>query len=164
MALVYIPLRPGDALPLAANFAAYLKTNGTNIPIAGLAFDATTSEASFWSFRAVNYASGNLTLSIDWYADTATSGTVTWAAQIAAITPDTDSQDIETDALATVQSVTDTHLGTTGQRVHRCSVTISNLDSLAQDDLVFLKIARDIADTMTGDSIMVMAVISYTSV
>ena len=169
MANVVHHFAPEEAEFLAANFPQFLKTNGTNFPVAGLAFDATTDEAAFWKFIAKDYASGNLTLDLFWYADTASSANVVWEAQISAITPDTDTQDIETDGLATLNFVQDTHLGTTGQRLHKCSITISNLDSIADGDFVTLRIARDAngtsaTDDMTGDAILVFAQLSYLSV
>lgn len=164
MGTVKHTLLPEEAQFLATNFPALSKVNGTNFPVSGLAYDAAIAEAAFWKFIAQNYGSGNLTLNLLWYADTATSGAVIWGAQIAAITPDTDSQDVETDGLATAQTVTDTHLGTVGQRVHKCSITISNLDAIAADDLVFLRIYRDAAaggDTMSGDAILLLAELTY---
>ena len=95
---------------LATNFPALVQTNGTNFPVRGLAYDPATDEAAFFRFKASNYGSGNLTLNLFWYADTASSGSVIWESQISAITPDTDSQDIETDGLATLNFVSDTHL------------------------------------------------------
>jgi hypothetical protein len=168
MANVVLELDPGAAQFLAANFPAFVRTAGTNYPVTALAYDASaaTDEAAFWSFRAVNYASGNLAVDIDWYADTATSGDVIWDVQIAAITPNTDTQDIETDGLATANSVTDTHLGTTGQRLHRCSVTVSNLDSLAAEDDVWIRVARDgnnASDTLAGDALIVKVTVTYLS-
>jgi hypothetical protein len=165
MANVLLQFAPDAAQFLSSSFPALVK-NGTNFPAMGLAYDATAAENAYWMFRAVNYASGNLTLNVDWYADTASSGDVVWSAAIAAITADADTQDIETKAFATATSVTDTHLGTTGQRLHRCSITISNLDSLAAEDDVWLKIFRDAAnaaDTMTGDAILAGAMVSYLS-
>lgn len=159
-------LLPEEAQFLAANFPAYSKINGTSFPVSGLAFDATSDEAAFWKFIAQNYGSGNITINIYWYADTATSANVAWEAQIAAITPDADTQDVETKALATLNFVQDTHLGTTGQRVHKCSITLSNLDSIAADDLCHLRIARDAnstsaTDDMTGDAILIAAEVTY---
>ena len=146
------------------SFPQIVQANGTNIPVRGLAFDAATEEAIFFRFRALNYGSGNLTVSVYWYADTASSGNVIWGAAIAAITPDADSQDIETDSLATAATVTDAHIGTTGQRLHQCSITVSSLDSLAANDDVALRFYRDAddgSDTMTGDAIVVGLVVSY---
>lgn len=166
MATATIELHPEQAQFLATAFPAYVKNNGTNFPVSALAFDAATDEAAFWKFAATGYASGNLTLTIYWYADSATSGDVIFDAQIACITPNSDSQDIETDGLATVQSVTDSHIGTTGQRLHSAQITISNLDSIAADDLVFLRLNRDAnngSDTMTGDALVTLVTISYTT-
>lgn len=165
MADVYQQLDPGAAQFLSTAFPALVK-NGSNFPASGLAYDAAADEAAFWELRAVQYASGNVTVTLDWYADTATSGNIVWAVQLAAITPDTDSQDVETKALATANTVTDSHLGTTGQRLHRATVTVSNLDSLAAEDAVWIRIARDAdnaSDTMTGDAILVGATVSYLS-
>lgn len=164
MATVKHTLLPEEAQFLASAFPAYVKSNGTNFPVSGLAFDAATDEAAFWKFIAQNYGSGNLTVNIYWYADTASSGNVIFDVQIAAITPDSDTQDIETDGLATANSVTDAHLGTTGQRLHEAVVTVSNLDSIAADDLVFLRLNRDAnngSDTMAGDAIVVAVEVTY---
>jgi hypothetical protein len=164
MGTVYQQLHPEEAQFLASAFPAYVKTNGTNFPVSGLAFDASTDERAFWKLMARSYGSGNLTLKIKWYADSASSGDVVWGARLAAITPNTDSQDIETKAFATAQTVTDSHLGTTGQRLHEVDLTISNLDSLAAGDEVFLEVYRDAdagGDTMTGDAILVSLELSY---
>lgn len=166
MATVAQQLDPAAAQFLSSAFPAAVK-NGTNFPVFGLAYDAATDEAAYWTLRAVNYASGNVTVAIDWYADTASSGDVIWEVQLAAITPDTDTQDVETKALATLNNVTDTHLGTTGQRLHRASVTVSNLDSLAANDVLWIRVARDAnnaSDTLTGDAILVLATVTYSDV
>jgi hypothetical protein len=163
MATVNVELDPGAAEFLTSTFPA-LSLNGTNFPVRGLAYDSAADEAAFWSLEASQYGSGNLTVELEWYADTASSGDVVWGACIAAITPDADTQDIETKALATEQTVTDSHLGTTGQRLHRASVTVSNLDSLAAKDFVALRVRRvgsNVADTMAGDAILVKVRVSY---
>ena len=164
MATVTHVFDPAAGVFRSTAFPALVQANGTNIPVRGLAFDAGTEEAVFFRFRAVNYGSGNLTVAVDWYADTASSGDVIWGAAIAAITPDTDTQDVETDSLAAAATVTDTHLGTTGQRLHRASITVSSLDSLAAEDDVVLRVYRDAddaADNMAGDAIVVRVTVSY---
>ncbi len=164
MATVYHQLLPEAAQFLATAFPQYLKTNGTSFPVSGLAYDAAADQAAFWKFRAVEYASGNLTLDIEWYADTASSGTCVWEAQIAVITPNTDTQDVETKAFAAEATVDDTHLGTTGQRLHRATITVTGLDSLAQDDQVWIRIRRigsHANDTMAGDAELSQAEVSY---
>ncbi|MEV8638085.1 hypothetical protein AB0395_41180 [Streptosporangium sp. NPDC051023] len=157
-------LSPEEAVLATSSFPAYQRNAGTNFPVTGLAYDASTDERAYFKRRLVNYGSGNLTLSLTWYADTASSGVVRWEAAIACITPDSDSQDAETKSFATAQTVDDTHLGTTGQRVHVCSVTISNLDSAAAGDIVWLRLSRigsNGSDTMTGDAIWLEAELSY---
>lgn len=164
MATVYQDFDPGAARTKSSNFAVLVQNTGTSFPPVALKFDAATEWEAFWRFRAVNYGSGNVTVGIDWYADTATSGDVVWAAQIAAITPDTDTQDVETKAFATANTVTDSHLGTTGQRLHRALITVSNLDSLTAGDAVWLRIARQAAsgsDTMTGFAFVTAVNVSY---
>lgn len=163
MATVYQQLDASGAQFLATAFPA-LVNNGTNFPVVGLGYDAATDEAGYWLIRAVNYGSGNVTASIHWYADTATSGDVIWGVQLAAITPNTDTQDVETKAFATANTATDTHLGTTGQRLHEVSVTVSNLDSLANNDALWVKVYRDAdaaGDTLTGDAILTLVTVSY---
>lgn len=163
MATVVQQLDPAAAQLLATAFPALVK-NGTNFPVVALAYDATADEAAFWHFQAVSYGSGNLTVRVEWYADTASTGDVIWGAQLAAITPNTDTQDVETKALATANTATDTHLGTTGQRLHTVDITLSNLDSLAVNDAAWLRIYRDAdaaGDTMAGDAILTLVTVSY---
>ena len=165
MATVYIPLDPDEAEPYSSNFPARVKINGTNFPVTGLAFDATTDEACCFKFQPRSFSS-TLALELIWYADTASSGNVVWESQVSAITPNTDSQDIETDGLATLNYVQDAHLTSVNQRVHSCSISITNTDSVASGDIVHLRVARDAdssnaADDMSGDAILVWACISY---
>lgn len=164
MATVTQELAPDAGIFRSTAFPQIVVANGTNIPVRGLAFDASTEEASFYRFIATGYGSGNLTVTLYWYADTATSGVCTWGAAIAAITPNTDTQDIEIDALATAATTATTHLGATGQRLHATAVTVSSLDSLAVGDNVYLRVYRDAddaGDTMTGDAILVGLTVAY---
>lgn len=149
--------------PAASNAAPHV-VDGTNFPIPSIAFDADGDKEAYLDFRAVNYGFGNLTVDIDWYADTASSGDIVLGAAIGAITPNTDSQDIEADALATENTVTDSHLGTTNKRLHRATITVSNLDSLAADDDVVMRIRRigsSGSDTMAGDALVTKVTVSY---
>ncbi len=143
-------------------FPALVQANGSNYPVPGLAYDAAADEAAFFQLVTTDYGSGNPVLRIFWYADTATTNDVVWGAQIAALTPG-DSQDIEADGLATAQTVTDAAPGTAGFMV-RADLTITNLDSLAVDDWVTLRLYRDAdnaADDMAGDAIVVGLTFEY---
>jgi len=168
MATIKQQLVPESAFFKTTNFPQYLIRQGTNFPVSILAFDDTTDEESFWKFKASSYGSGNITLIIRWYSPSATSGNVVWEANLAAITPDTDSQNVETKSFATLNFVQDTHLGTTAQRIHTCSITLSNLDSIAADDEVWLRVARDAngtnaTDDMVGDAYLVDMELQYSS-
>lgn len=164
MATIRTPFLPEDAQFQSTNFPQYKKLTGTNSPVSLLAFDAASKETAFWKFKANTYGSGNLTLVVRWAGDTATSGDVIWGAQVACITPDTDSQDITTKAFAAASTITDTHLGTTAKRQMTCSITITTLDSITSGDTVWLALYRDAAaggDTMTGDALFVEASLEY---
>lgn len=163
MSTIIIPLNPHEAILRSSAYPYLGQVNGTNIPVFYLSYDR--DQSAFWQIRVPGYTTGNLSLTIDWYADTATSGNVVFGGSIAAITPNSDTQDIETDSLATETSTTTTHLGTTGQRVHRTTVTISNLDSIAADDFVWVRLRRGTngqGDTASGRIHVVKAAISYT--
>lgn len=142
----------------STGFPGLVKADGTAIPVPGYAFDASTEEALFFRFRASDYVSGDVVVALDWYADTATSGNVVWGAQLAAVTPSSDTQNIETDALPTVTTVTSA-AGASTQRLIRATITLTGaaLDSLAPDDHVALRVSRVAAngsDTMVGDAIL----------
>lgn len=166
MATVNLSLSPMAGVPASSNGARFDTFAGTNFPVPCLKFDAAIDQTVYFYFLAKRYGSGNITLDIYWYSDTASSGNVVWESQLAAITADTDTQDIETKAFATLNFVQDTHLGTTGQRLHKASITISNLDSIAADDWCVLRFARDAngtsaTDDMTGDAVLVGLNLSY---
>lgn len=148
---------------LVAVPAATITTNATRF---GYAFDGagTTIERIFFEFVAVNYASGNLTVTLDWYARSGTTtGNVKWEAAIMCLTPG-DAQSMETDTFATATNTTTTVNGT-ARGPNRSTITVSNLDSLAQDDHVTLCIDRDPAnDTMTTDALLLLVTVSYLSV
>lgn len=164
MATVKHVFLPDDAVYRTTNFPQLTRAQGSDFPVTKLLFDAAVDEAAFWQIPAVFYGSGNLTITLYWYAETATSGDVIWGAQLAAVTPNTDSGSVETKALASANTATDTHLGTTAKRLHSVDITLSNLDSLAADDMAFIRIYRDAdagGDTMTGDASLLSVVAAY---
>jgi len=166
MANVRVMLDPGSAQYLGSAFPQYDKINGTNGPVPVLKFDAAATETAFWVIDPFGYASGNPVLDIEWAADTATSGVVRWEAQLAAITPETDTQDATTKAFATAQTVDDTHLGTTARRIMQATITITNLDSITNGDVLWIKLSRLGAhanDTMAGDAWLTQARFTYSN-
>lgn len=139
--------------------------SGSNVTVEAMAFDDTANEAIQFRFSATDYTSGNITVTIRWGADTATTGDVVWGASLAVITPNSDSQAPGTNSWATENTATDSHIGTTASRVHEVDITVSNLDSLAADDIVWLRIRRlptNGSDTMAGDALLYQIIASYT--
>lgn len=165
MATTRIVLNVESALPVPSVTMPEFKSAGTNITVASYSFDAAGTEGLQFIVPYVPaYGSGNLTVKLLWHPDTATTGDVVWGASIAALTPETDTQDIETDAWATENTVTDSALGTTAQRLHTASVTVSNLDSIATGDYFALRVQRlggNGSDTMSGDAQLVGVVVEY---
>lgn len=164
MAIVSQALFPEEAQFLASGFAQFTKFNGSNFPVSVLAFDASATEYGWWKLVPFHYGSGNITCELAWYADTATSGTVRWEVALAAVTPDVDNTNVETKAFASAHIVDDAHLGSTGQRLHLASVAISNLDSVAAGDEVWLRVGRigaNAADTLAGDALLSSVRLSY---
>lgn len=164
MGTVRQTLLPEEAQVLGSVFPAFDKINGTNFPVSRLLYDASADEAAFWKVDASDYGSGNITADLIWYATNATTGVVRWEISIAAITPESDSQDVETKALATAHTVDDTHLGTTSKRLHKATIAISNLDSVAAGDQVHVRVRRigsNGADTMANDAALTEVRLSY---
>lgn len=164
MATTNVQLGVKSAEFMLANAPSLFKTDAANAPVWGLAFDPAAVEAAFWRFPIRRYGSGNITVTLLWTSYAGTTGDVVWGAALAAITPDTDTTGVDSKAFATEATVTDSHLGTTTDRVMRCDVVISSLDSLANDDMVSLRIRRlgsSGSDTMATDVILIGVILSY---
>jgi len=133
----------GAAQLPATNYPEFRKEVGTSYPYGVYYFDPSTDQAIFFKFKISNYGSGNPNLNIVWVGTGAVvSGDVVFSCAIGAITPDVDTSSISTKALASAQTVTDSHLGTTADREMKTTIAVSNLDSVAADDFVILKFSR----------------------
>jgi len=164
VATVRLDLDPEQAVFLGTAFPQYDKVNGTNFPVAGLRYDAAATETAYWRLDSFGYGSGNVTCDLVWQAENATSGVVRWEVALAAITADVDTQDVTTKAFATAHTVDDTHLGTTGKRLMLATVALSNLDSIAAGDVVWVRVSRLGAhanDTLANDCWLLQARLSY---
>src|SRR5262245_45866100 len=97
---------PADALlPCAGlSFPQTVENVGTNFNVGGLAFDGTTSEGGVLPFNIYGYTGGNPTATLDVYCDSGTTNAFVFDVALCAVTPDTDTQDAETDAFATAVS------------------------------------------------------------
>lgn len=133
--------------------------NGTTFPASGYQFTAT-SQVMFRRWTAVAYLSGNVTCRIRWYSSS-TSGNAQFSAAIAAITPG-DAQSVLTKALATATSTT-TAVGGTASMINTTDVTVSNLDSLAADDEVWLAVTRSASTTVASGPVVTSVEVIYAS-
>jgi len=168
MATVYTPLPIGSAQNDPDISAGRMqRVNGTNFARLVVAFDAATKWTVFWSTPVIDYAGGTITARIRWSAATATSGVVRWGIQVAAVTPETDSGSLASKAFATAQTVNDTHLGTTAQRMMETTIAITNLDTAANGDQLYVSFYRDAAnaaDTMTGNAYLEQLTLEWSNV
>lgn len=132
---------------------------GTNFPVYGWAFTINTNEQLSVRLKAISYGSGNVTAIIDFLSRTGvTTGNVTWGCALSVLTPG-DAQSMLTDALATENTQT-TAINGTASGLTRSTVTITNLDSLAADDSVELRLRRT-DNSMAGDAIFLGVEIQY---
>lgn len=157
MGTTHKTLEIGAARFRSTLFARPVKDNGTNIPVFGLAF--ATNETAFFQWPFTGYGAGNVTGTILWYAGTATSGTATWGMALAAITAGTDTTNVTTKALATENTNTSA-CRTDTKAVATVDVVVSNLDSLANFDLTFLRVRRT-DSSVSGDCIILGIRLSY---
>lgn len=168
VATTTLQLHPVEAGLPTLNPPALSDKHGANFTVKALSFDDTTDERCFWQLRALNFASVPMTVDIYWYTSSATGGSVVWEVAIAALTANDDSQDLETKTLAAADFIQQGHGGDTAKRVHRARVNVTNLNSLARDDMLFLQLKRDAdgtnaTDNLVGDAHVLLVVLQYAS-
>lgn len=142
--------------------ALLVQSNGTNFPVAGYSFTNATTCSIYFVFDAVSYGSGNLTVLVDCYT-AATSGVVNFQAQIACVTPTSDTASILGKAFATATAGQFT-AAATANRLFQASITVSNLDSIAAGDWVCLRLFRQAGtapDTATSPAVVLGVTVSY---
>jgi len=157
---------PEIGQPLSAgNFPTYSKTDGTNFPLSLLGFNDTTVQSIFFKVFVSTYGSGNLTLKILWYSDTAqTTGDVVWGAALCPIAPGA-AQSVLTGTFATQDTATTT-VNSNASGLTLTTITISDLGGFANGDLTWIQIQRVASsgsDTMTGNANMLYAELSWST-
>jgi hypothetical protein len=164
MATVYVGLDPKSAILSSSAVPELVLIVGTNGPVMGYAFDATTREDIYFSIPLLLYGSGNITLTAKCYSRAgSTTGAFVLGARIACITAG-DAQSMETKNWATAQQSSSTTINSTAKGPTGCTVTISNLDSATVNDEMWLNVYRlpaDAGDTMSGDLIITNLYLSY---
>ncbi len=144
-------LTPQSAEFPSSNFPELKTINSTERRMV-LAFDAGTEETCAWTLVAPQGLTGTLTAVVHFTMASATTGTVQFGVSIEAVTPDSDTLDLDaatgydTENTGTAQTVP----GTAGQLGDQ-SVTLTNQDSIAAGDLVRVKLANKLAGTAAGD-------------
>jgi hypothetical protein len=132
-----------------SNFPQLMMVNSRPV----LAFDAGTDETCYWTFVAPSNLTGALTVWVYYIMASATSGDIYFQASLEAVTG---GDALDLDAATSFDSANthgETALATAGY-MRPISITLTNNDSIAADDLVRLRINRDAdnaSDTATGD-------------
>ena len=166
MATGEIQLTTQAALIPVSSFPALKRhaSSGTETPEGWiLAFDAGSSEYVYFQFKVpADYASDPV-LKIYYSMASATSGAVRWNCNVMCTTDDAD--DLDTAAAGSDNAVNDTVPNVAGE-LGIASITLTNNDSMAADDMCVIKVERDGAnagDTATGDAELWMVVLQYTT-
>jgi hypothetical protein len=128
-------------------------------------FDSATDEHLWWAFRMpANYASGGA-VKLAWMANTASANSVVWGASLGAVSAGDADTPVE-HANAAASTATTAADNTEARRLLATSITLSNLDSVAAGDYVFLLVYRDPdngSDTLAADAELIGAVFEYTT-
>lgn len=157
-------LDPKSAMVSSTAIPELVLIVGTNAPVMGYAFDASSREDIYFSVPLILYGSGSITATAHWYSRSgSTSGAVVWGFRVACTTPG-DATSMETKNWATAQTTTTTVNANAKGLTSTAIVDSSNLDSAAALDTMWVNIYRDAAnasDTMTGDAILTTLYLSY---
>lgn len=160
MGTVSMPLDVSAARFDTVNTPEFVYITGTNGVVDGPAFPQNTAKFILFNLKPLQYGGGSLTLNLNWYSRSgSTSGNVTLSAEVAAITPATDTTSVEAKAFDTAHTAT-VAARTSAKAEQTTSFTLTNLDSLANGDDLWIKVKRtDVS--MVGDCIIVNGDLSY---
>lgn len=118
------------------------------------AFDAARTEGLFWRVKMPDDYTGSLTLKGVFKMASAVTDEVVLEGRIAAYTVDTDTSDLDAKAFGSANNATVTVPTTTAGKPKTFTITLTNADSVAAGDEVFVGFARvggDAADDAAGD-------------
>lgn len=134
----------------ASNYPQLLLSNQRPV----LAFDASTSEACYWTFVAPQGITTPLTAVITYAMASATTGSVYFRAYLEAIAAGDATDTDATTSFDSANSGNGAVPGTAGY-IQQISITLTNNDSITAGKYVRLQLDRDAAngsDTATGDA------------
>lgn len=166
MATGEIILTAQAALLPVSNFPALKRhaSSGTETPEGWiLAFDAGSAEYIYFDFKIpANYSSSPV-LKVYYSMVSETANEVRWNCNVMCATDDAD--DLDTAAAGADNAVDDTVPNVAGE-LGIASITLSNADGMAVDDLCILKVEREGGhgnDDATGDAELWLVVFQYTT-
>ena len=144
--------------PGVAGWAGFTHTQGTNIDYDTLDFDKDTDEKAISPpFVMENYNGGNVTIKIGWITSV-TSGNVLWTFGFKGWA-DTEVWDADPADEGTI----DDNAGDTAGDIQIASATVDIASSITADDVVVLKVYRDISgDNAAADARLLVVQIEYT--
>lgn len=125
-----------------------------------LAYDASASEAAYWTLAAPQGLTGTLTLVLSVAMASATTGNVIMRGAVEAITDGDAINSSAATSFDTANSSAATAVPGTAGYIKQISITLTNADSIAAADYVRVSIDRDAAnagDTATGDLFLLIA-------
>ena len=151
-----MPTTFATLLPFAAEFPAsnfpQLTLSNTR-PV--LAFDASTAETSYWTFKVPQGFKGTMLAVVQYMMASATSGKVDFVGAVEAVT-DGDATDLDAgSSFDTDNTITAPTVPATAGYIDEFTITLTNQDSAAPGDYARFSLKRDAADatndTATGD-------------
>ena len=157
-------LDPEGAQFMPTGFPQFTKNIGTNMPMTALAYIETGVQAAFWKMDTFLYHTGTINANIYWYAATGVTGAVSWGIAMNAVTPQTDTDNVENKVFAGESTGASAHLGTTNKRLHKLTVPITQTDSLANQDISWVRIRRladATEDTLIGDVYLERVILQF---
>lgn len=154
-------LAAGGGFVLATAVPQFNIVQGTNAPVPSL--DFAVNDIAMWNFIARNYTGGDITVTVQWYSLSATTGNVKWEASLGAITGSSDTTNVQTKAYAAATSTqTATSGSTKALNLTTITITGSSLDSIADGDYVQFQIKRITATSeMTGSAALLLVNVAW---
>lgn len=119
-----------------------------------LAFDASANEFAYWTAVVPQGWTGTKTAIIYLIMASATTGDTDWDVGVEAITPNSDTVDLDAaTSFDTDNSTDNTSVPGTAGHLQAITVTLTNNDSSAAGDYIRFRLTRDAAsDTASGDA------------
>jgi hypothetical protein len=110
-------------------------------------FDDTTAEGIYYQFLMPSEYAGTPVINLLYSMESATSGTIGFDVSIWAASP---GESVDTPAYDTANGGSETVPATAGLS-SLLAISLTNDNSMVADDMVYVKIFRQAADTATGD-------------